>query len=399
MRPTLIIGIAFIGLAIGGGCRQSAAERPPAPPPRVTVAYPEVRELTDYDEYNGYLEASATVEVRSRVRGHIKEVHFQDGDNVDKDQLLFELDPRPFESEIDRAKDTLHIAEAQHVAALKEEARLKELLTKGGASKSQVEKAEADARSLEAQIAASQEEVERRELDLEYSRVVAEIPGRISRAQLTAGNLVNAGGSDPLLTTIVRFDPVYVYFRIDERALQRYIKLGVSDDAERVSEKNEAPKLPFQFALDTDEGFPHQATLNFTDNRLDRNTGTIEVRGEATNRDRRLVPGSRAKIRVPVGKPYSALLIPDAAILSDQDRKYALLINDENLVVRRDLTLGRLLDDGQRVVLKGLAADEPLLVDGIQRARIDYPVEPLDAEAKPFERKGSATKDSERPAK
>ena len=178
--------------------------------------------MIDYDQYNGWLDAADTVEVRARVRGHIDKIHFTDGQIVKKGDLLFELDPRPFEAAVQRQRDLKDISQSQLVAAQKEEARLKELLDPRGASQSQVEKAEADTLTLQAQIKAADQEIVRAGLDLEYSRITAPLAGRISRAMLSVGNLVNAGGSDPVLTTIVSIDPVYIYFSVDERALQRY---------------------------------------------------------------------------------------------------------------------------------------------------------------------------------
>lgn len=379
----------LVGLGGLVGCGAPEAP-PPLPPPRVTVAFPESRELTDYDDYTGFLEAAEQVEVRARVRGHVDKVHFQDGQPVKKDDLLFELDPRPFQSEIDRAKETLKIGQAQHVAAVKEEARLKELLGKGGASKSQVEKAEADTLSLAAQIAAYEEELKRRELELTYSRIVAPIAGKIGRAELTAGNLVNAGGSDPLLTTIVSIDPIHLYFRVDERALQRYMAIV----AEKRKKSPDAPPqslaYPFLFALDSDDGYPNRAVLTFAQNRIDRATGTIEVRGDVANPDGKFIPGSRVRIRLPIGDSYQAVVVPERAVLSDQDRKYLLVVNSDDVVVRRDVELGRLLDDGGRVVLKHLRVDEPIVVNGLQRARINDPIEPLDAQGKPFQRSAAS---------
>ncbi|MBL8851083.1 MAG: efflux RND transporter periplasmic adaptor subunit, partial [Planctomycetaceae bacterium] len=181
-----------------GGCTPAAAEPKPEPP-KVTVAHPEQRELVDFDEYNGWTEASATVEVRARVRGHIDKVHFTDGQFVQSGDLLFELDPRPFQSEIDRGLEEVAIAEAQHEAARREEERQLSLFEQKAAKQTDVDRAIAQRKTWDAQINSAKEEVKRRELELSYARVTAPISGKVSRAMLTAGNLVNAGGSDPLL--------------------------------------------------------------------------------------------------------------------------------------------------------------------------------------------------------
>lgn len=366
--------------AVLAGCTKPSSEPTAAQPPRVTVAHPVERQLIDEDDFNGWLEASETVEVRARVRGHIKKVHFRDGDVVERDQLLFELDPDPFRVAIDETIAQAKAFEAQQVAADKEAARQRDLVQKGASSQRDLERAEASAASYQAQIAAKMQEVERHKLDLKYSRIIAPIPGRISRALLTEGNLVNAGGTDPLLTTIVAQSPIYAYFSVSERALQRY-------RAQRPEEGQPAPvrelKVPFRFGLDTETGYPHEGTLDFANNKIDRTTGTIQVRGVVDNRQGKFVPGSRVRVRVPVSESYSAIVVPDAAILSDQDKRYLLVVGEKNLVARRDVALGKLLDDGQRVVLpaaadaKGVSPSDVVIVLGLQRARVNYAVEPV----------------------
>jgi RND family efflux transporter MFP subunit len=379
LLPAVVLAIAT--------CEKAPPAAAP-PPPKVTVAHPEIRGLVEADDYNGWIAPVATVEVRARVRGHIQKVAFTAGQIVTKDQLLFALDPRPFEANVSRSKDQLRVYEAQANAARKEEARLKDLLTKGGASQSQVDKAEADRLSLEAQAEAAKQEIKRQELDLEYANVTAPIAGRISRPQLTEGNLVNAGGSDPLLTTIVSVDPVYVYFSVDERAMQRYLRMRPEKATTMRSGALAENKLAFQFGLETDKGYPYSGMLDFLDNQVDQQTGTITVRGVVANPQGMFLPGSRARIRVPTSDSRNATLIPETAILSDQDKRYILVVGDKNIAQRRDISPGRLLDDGMRVVLPGekgpaIAAEEWLIIQGIQSARINYPVEPVKPATQP----------------
>jgi RND family efflux transporter MFP subunit len=367
------------------GCGETPTAAAPAPA-KVTVQTPEVRELTDFAEYNGWIAANATVAVRARVRGHIQQVHFTDGQIVAAGDLLFELDPRPFQSDIDRAKEQLKIFQAQHVAAVKDETRLRELLDKGGASLAQVEKAEADAAALAAQIGGSEEEIRRRELELSYSRITAEIGGRVGQAMLQAGNLVNAGGTDPILTTIVAVDPVRVNFAIDERILLRYTeRMGVEgkNATEMLAKLSEAgAEAPLHFALDGTTDFSHQGKLKFANNEVDPATGTLQIYGIVDNKEGKLVPGSRVRVRVTVGKPYRALLVPETAILSDQDKRYVLIADNENVVRRRDVTPGKLTDDGLRAIAPKAAGEGSspetwsVLVDNLQRARINYPIDP-----------------------
>jgi RND family efflux transporter MFP subunit len=266
---------------------------------------------------------------------------------------------------------------------------MKQLVGEGAVSKSEADKSEARALSLAAQVEAAKQEITRKQLDVEYARITAPISGKVSRTQLTAGNFVNAGGSDPVLTTIVSIDPIYLYFNIDERSLQRYQKTL----AERIRQgtRLKDAKFPFNFGLDSDQGYPNQGVLDFADNRVDAGTGTIQVRGVVANPHSRFVPGSRVRVRISFGDPYEATLVPDTAVLTDQDKKYLFLLNEKNVVYRLDIKPGRLLDDGMRVVSpagKGqeIKLSDWVIVNGLQRARINTPVEPMDNTGKPIRR-------------
>ena len=250
------------------------------------------------------------------------------------------------------------IFEAQLVAAAKEETRQKRCFPRVPAPKATLRRSRPIGWPSRRQVESAAQEIKRKEVDLSYTTVTAPIAGRISRAYLTAGNLVNAGGSDPLLTTIVSVDPMQVYFDVDERALQRYMatrrKARAKDDAGQpkvVTVKEQ--KMPFFFGLETETGYPHQAVLDFAENKVDPTTGTIQLRGEVPNPDGRFVAGSRVRIRVPVSSPYKATLVPDTAVLTDQEKRYLLVVDpqNKNTAVRRDVPLGRLLDDGMRVIL------------------------------------------------
>jgi RND family efflux transporter MFP subunit len=378
-------GITLGLLIVAIGCDQPQ-ERSAPPPPKVTVGRAIERTLLDEADFNGWLRASETVELRARVRGHIQKIHFKDGDLVAKDQLLIELDPRPFQVQIDQAIAQGKALDSQKVAAEKDVTRFQALVRENAASQQQLEQAIAAADSFDSQIDAKAEEVKQHQLDLEFSKITAPIAGRISRAMLTEGNLVNAGGSDPLLTTIVALDPVNVYFSVDERTVQRYMK-GREQTATENSDSFRERKIPFRFGMDSDIGYPHEGILDFADNQIDSKTGTIELRGVVDNSQGRFVPGSRVRVRIPVGESYAAILVPDTAILSDQDKRYLLVVGDDNTVTRRDITLGKLLDDGMRVALpgsdgKGITTNDRIIVLGLQRARINYPVDPVE-ESKP----------------
>ena len=366
------------------GCGRSTPAPPPPETVRVHVMTPIKRKLTDHREFNGWLEADKMVEVRSRVRGHIRKVHFTDGQLVSKGDVLFELDPRPFELEVERARDRLRIFEAQKIAAEKELARLQALLKRGGASLQQVEKAEADVASLEAQISGTKNEIKRAQLDVEYAKITADISGRVSRALLTEGNLVNAGGSDPILTTIVSVDPIRIYFNIDERSLHQYARhRGVQGKTlTQLLANLKEVRAKFTFALDGETEFKHEGTLAFGDNRVDPSTGTLQVYGTAPNADGRYLAGSRVRVRLPISKEYEARLVPETAILADQDKRYLLIADAEDLARRRNVVLGKLTDDSYRAIEPA----EPLpdgeqvatwrvIIDNLQRVRLNQTVQ------------------------
>ncbi|HTN04594.1 MAG TPA: efflux RND transporter periplasmic adaptor subunit [Planctomycetaceae bacterium] len=354
----------------------------PIPPPRVTVQHPLQRDELNYNEYSGWADASATVEVRSRVRGHIKEVLFKDGQFVNAGDKLFELDREPFEAEYLVATSKVGVAEAQLAFEIEEEKRQKELFAKNVVTQSELDRVIATRRSWEANVAAAKAEAERKKLDRDYATIAAPMPGKIGQAKLVAGNLVGAGGSDPLLTTIVSVNPIYVYFNVDERGVLEFRRLHPEIKG---SSPEKPPEIPIEFGLETDVGYPRKGKIDFRENKIDASTGTIIVRGTADNADEVILPGSRVRVRVPLtNKPYPATLVPDLAVLSDQDQRYLLCLNDKSEVIRRNITLGRLMADGMRVILPGPADEEPVtaddwvIVDGLQRARINYPVEPRD---------------------
>jgi RND family efflux transporter MFP subunit len=247
-----------------------------------------------------------------------------------------------------------------------------------------VEKAEADALALTAQISAAKNVITYANLDLEYSRITADISGRIGKSEMSEGNLVNAGGSDPLLTTIVSVDPIRVYFNVDERSMQRYAKSvgaaggNLTDLLANLRDR----KAKFTFALDGQTEFANEGELRFGDNRVDPTTGTIQLYGHVPNANGMFVPGSRVRVRLTIGEPYQATLVPDTAILADQDKRYVLIVDDEKNVRRRDVTLGAISDDGMRAIVPAAKLPEgetvaqwQVIVDNLQRARLNYPVE------------------------
>jgi RND family efflux transporter MFP subunit len=365
-------------ILVVAGCGPSASTERTKEAPRVTVAHRVVRSLVDEDDYNGWLEEYKKVEVRARVRGHITKVHFNDGDLVKAGQPLFDLDAAPFEADLRQAEAQVKAFESQKVAADKEVERNRNLLKSSAVSQQDFEKSVATAESFDAQIAAKKADVDRCRLDLKYAKITADLTGKVSKANLTEGNLVNAGGSDPLLTTIVAIDPIYVDFNVDERAMQRYQEIGASRQGKDGQKSLREQKMPFSFGLDTEKGFPREGKLVFADNKYTEGTGTILVRGVASNPDGRLIPGSRVRVRLPVSESYQAALVPDTAVNTDQDQKYLLVVAEGNVAKRQNVRLGRLLDDGMRIILEPkLKANQWIIVEGMELARLNYPVEPV----------------------
>ncbi len=294
------VSVALLLGGVLGGCRPAAG--PSEGLPRVTVAHPEVRQLVDEDDYNGWLQASQTVGVVACVRGHIQKICFKDGDMVKKGDLLIQLDPRPFQTSCDELLAQAKALDAKWDAAQKNVVRTTELIKAKAISQSDYEQVVADAAAYKAECDAKLEEAARAKLDLEYAAITAPIGGRIGRAMLTEGNLVNAAGSEQVLTSIVNSDPIYVYFNVDERALQRYQQSDLNQrDRKKASSLREL-ELPFSFGLDTEKDFPHHGLLDYVGNTVDQATGTIEVRGTAPNPSGQLVSGSRVHVRVPVSE-------------------------------------------------------------------------------------------------
>jgi RND family efflux transporter MFP subunit len=347
------------------------------PPPRVSVSQPVVREVTDYDDYEGRIAAVETVEVRARVRGHLVKINFEDGQIVQKGDLLCEIDPRPYQAALDAAKAQLAGANASLELATKEYNRAAGLLRANAASREEVDvwvgkQAVAKAERLKAEAA-----VEETQLNLDFTKVNSPISGKASRAQVTVGNLVNPGASETLLTTIVTVDPMYVYFDVDERALLHYRKKVLpqrADSAATLPSVKEL-KIPIQVGLEGETGYPHQAVLDFADNKVNPSTGTIQVRGTLPNPKRVLDAGMRARVRVPVGNPHKSIMITERAVATDQGLRFVYVVNDQNVAERRDVTLGR-MSEGMQVIDAGLTPDAWIVVNGIQRVRDAAKVDP-----------------------
>jgi RND family efflux transporter MFP subunit len=368
----------FVGplLAVGfvlSGCARPVVNAPPDSPPTVSVSYPVERHVTDYAEFTGRLAAVDSVEVRAHVWGYLEKVNFKEGAIVNKGDVLFELDARPYEALLEQAKAKVKQDEAQFAYDEAENQRNVALVGKGAVTKSDLDKTTA-ARNVDlANIAADNATVRQRELDLEYTKVRAPVSGRISRYNVTVGNLIQSGdqGGGTLLTTIVSVDPIYAYFDVDENTVLRVIKLirdGKADSARNGG-------LPVTLALANEEGFPHQGTINFVDNQLNAKTGTIRLRGVFRNADQLLAPGLFARVRVPIGRPHPSLLVTERALDNDQGQKIVYVVNDKNEIHARAVKTGA-LHNGLREIADGLAPGEHVVVSGLAQIRPGMKVEP-----------------------
>lgn len=393
----MIRSLGLAGLfSLLSGCGPAAPPLAETPPPPVTISQPVVRNVVDHDEYEGRITAAQTVEVRARVRGHLMKVNFQDGQMVKVGDLLYQIDPRPPKASLDAAKAQQKAAEASLQFAKSEYNRTRVLLSSGASSREELETWIAKQAIAKGDVLKAQAAVEQAQLDLDFTTITAPISGKISRTQVDIGNLVNIGGGESLLTTIVSVDPIYVYFNVDERSYIRYRQ----DSQKDVKASSEVPsvkqlKIPVYVALEGDQGYPHKGMIDFADNRVNPSTGTIQVRGSLSNAKRLFEDGMRARVRVPVSDPYQSLLITDRAVGSDQGRKFVYVVTTENVVERRDVIPGR-VSDGLLVIREGLKPDEWIIVNGIQRVRDGMKVQPQRAPMPGTEKPSEPT---EKPAK
>lgn len=375
----LRIGMATLGMALTGafsGCGSSVppvVETPPAP---VSISQPLVREVIDYDDYEGRFAAIPTIEVRARVRGHLTKINFQDGQVVKDGELLFEIDERPYKADLESAESQKAAAEAAYKLARATSDRDKRLAPSGAISQQELEVSLGKEGVSLAEVRKAEAVIGRARLDLEYTKIKAPIAGKIGRAQVDVGNLVNAGGGETLLTTITSVDPIYVYFDVDERALLRYRRSFRKNQNGGGAEPSiKDLKIPVAVGLEGEEGYSHKGLIDFADNRVNPSTGTIQMRGVLSNEKRILDSGMRARVRIPVSDPHKSILVTERAIGSDQGRKFVYVVNDQNVVERRDVALDR-LSNGLQIVRDGLKAEDWIIVTGIQRVRDGAKVEP-----------------------
>jgi RND family efflux transporter MFP subunit len=331
--------------------------------------------MIEWDEYQGYLEAVESVDVRARVSGLVVATPFQEGANVSKDDLLVELDVRPFQAELESRLADEARATAQVDLARIELDRISSIAP-AARTATEYDAAAATLRQAQAVLAGATAQVAAARLNVEWCRVTAPIAGRISRKNVTPGNLITGGGAQAtLLTTITSIDPIYCYTDADERSVLKYQQLA--REGRRISARH--ARIPCFLQLENEVGFPHQGEIDFVDNRLDRATGTIRARGVFPNPDGWMIPGFFGRVRVPGSGRYQALLVPDAAVAADQNERLVLIAGAGDKVERRSVKLGALFGE-LRAIESGLSGDERVIVNGLLHARPGVKVRPQAAE-------------------
>jgi len=360
---SLAHSLLLVAVAAVAACSQPAP--PPPPPPAVTVAAALQREINEWDEFTGRLEAVDAVEIRPRVSGYIQRVAFAEGKEVKKGDVLFEIDPRPYAADLQRAQAELLQARTRAALAEKEVQRAERLVAVQAISREEFDSRTSGHAEADAAIQAAEAAVATSRLNLEWTRVRSPINGRVSRAEVTQGNLVQAGPpTATLLTTVVSIDPIYVYFEGDEQSYLKYAALARAGT--RPSSRD--ARNPVDMGLADEVGFPHRGYVDFVDNRLNPETGTIRARAVFSNKDRLFTPGLFARIKLIGSGRYQATLVQDRAIGTDQDKKFVFVLKPDSTVEYRPVQLNRVVD-GLRIVRAGVRPGELVVINGLQRIR------------------------------
>lgn len=373
---TVLLSAAIAGMVIYRSSAGIAADSPmpvPTAGPSVDVAQVQAQNITSWYEYSGRLEAVDRVEVRPQVSGMLTAAHFVDGSIVEKGDVLFTIDPRPYQAAVDRAQAQLAAAQAHAAYTKMESERGKRLLAASAIAKRDYEEKRNAAQVASAQVLEAKAALEASRLELEHTRIVAPIDGRMSRAEVTVGNVVAAGAASASLTSIVSVSKMYASFEIDEQIL-----LNVVNPARRAADV----QLPVMLGLGNESAYPRQGRLVSIDNRLDPLSGTLRARAVFDNPDGTLMPGLYARIRLGESSPQATILVDEEAIGIDQSKRFVIVVNDQNDTSYREVSLGA-SRDGQRVVEGGLEAGERIVVSGLQRIRPGDSVTPNEANSSP----------------
>lgn len=368
-----LLGAALVfavGVAVAGCAAEDQA--PPAPAaPEVTVATPVQRDVINFADFTGRTEAIEAVDIRARVPGELQRMEFTPSSPVRQGDLLFIIEPEPYIAAVDIAVANIQMWESELVRAHSDLSRLEQAIQTNAVSEQDVDSARADVQRAEANLSAAQAGLRTAEINLSYTEVRTPIDGIVSRNLVDLGNLVGAG-ENTLLTTVVNIQPLYAYFDVSESLILRLFE----ERGAGLGERDRSDDTPVFLGVDTEEGWPHEGTLDYLDNIVDSSTGTIQSRGVFPNEGGMLLPGLFARIRVPLGVEENAVLVEETAIGTDLGGKFVLVVGADDIVELRHVELGALEDDGMRVVRSGLAADERYIINGLQRARPGLPVTP-----------------------
>jgi RND family efflux transporter MFP subunit len=379
-----LIGLAALVLASCGEQQQAQAPGGP-PPPTVSMANPVEKKVVEWDEYTGRFDAMDTVEVRARISGVLDEVKFTDGAVVKKGDLLFVIDPRPFQRVLERDRAALQGAKVQAEFALKDLERARPLMANGTISQQLFDQRNQAVKTAEANVLSAEASVKSAELDVEFTQIRAPITGRISRKLISEGNYLTGGsGSGTLLTTIVSTDPIYFYFDISEADFLKYKRLF--EQGKRPSSRETAN--PIEVGLQGDAAFPIKGQMNFVDNRIDTATGSLRERATFQNSNGNLLPGLFARARVIGSAEYKAILLPDAAVATDQSNRFVFTVAEDGTVGTKTVTLGPIID-GLRVIRTGVTPADWVIVNGVQRARKGIKVKPEKTVIEPAQKAAS----------
>jgi RND family efflux transporter MFP subunit len=359
--------LAFLLIACGDSAPEKAA-------PKVAVANPVERDVLEWDDYTGRIEATQSVEVRARVSGYLESVQFRPGQIVEAGALLFVIDPRPYQAELDRAKAAAAQSRSALELARNEAQRAGRLVARNAISQEEYEARTAGLRNAEAELQGADAAIRTAALDLEFTQIRSPIRGRVSRDLVNVGNLINGGTAGAtLLTTVVSLDPIHCYFEVDERAYLRYADLARAGI--RASSRDAANPVLLQLSDETD--FPHVGKMDFVDNVIDPATGTMRGRAIFPNPDLKLTPGLFARVRLIGSGKYKATLLPDAAIGTDQAERFVLVVDAENQVARKKVVPGPMIE-GWRIVREGVTAADRVVIGGLQAVHAGSVVDPQD---------------------
>ena len=359
-----------------GSCNRQAPPQAP-PSPVVTVGKPVVKEIVEWDYYTAQTQAVGNVSIRPRVSGYINDITFRAGSIVDQGELLFVIDPRPYQAALDQAQGQLHQAQAQQKLNEANLVRAEDLFQRHVIAKQDYDSSVAQKNVSDAQVVAAQAAVESAQLNLGFTQITAPIRGQISRELVTLGNLVTTDQTE--LTTLVSIDPIYAYFNVDERAVMRYRLARRTESSTEV----EQAKIPVYLQLEGETGFPHEGVIDFVNNTFDPSTGTLQVRGLFPNPTGFIIAGSFGTIRVAGTPKHQAVLVADRSIGTDQDQRYVVTVQPDGTAKYQRVVPGPLVD-GLRVIREGLKGDELVVIEGVSKIRPNSKVKPQQADMTQF---------------